>query len=414
MAKVPRPTLGQPSAFLQWVEQTDSGGLSPTQLAFAAARKGEPYWVKNHFCNETKCYTYPAAVSLNRALQIVQSWEQQRLRMAELNTSIERALGWDLAFQATHKMQRAQEAARKHQRNASAATLIHVVISILENDLPGFAHAILQRRDPRVRLVVYNKLASLNVSATTIDAHGNEQHNVPFKTQHLRNCFTYVEYVDQHYENLPDVAILTKTNFVSTTTVDFMIKTATSNMHHVDSYPWPEWQGRTLTKVRCHPRWAWSPLYRQLCPCPCQSSPCVDGPARCTTRYQGNQWDTYHGCIFNCRSKLIHQIVDWMQDDEHINRAGRPRSLVEEVFSEGIFAYSRTILRQHPHHLYKAWKHELAQRGDEGGHQECLDEWATLFDEPGDDPWGRDATTGVPVWKASPSRLLYAPIGVIA
>ena len=176
MAKGHRPTLGQPSAFLQWVEQTDSGGLSPTQLAFAAARKGEPYWVKNHFCNETKCYTYPAAVSLNRALQIVQSWEQQRLRMAELNTSIERALGWDLAFQATHKMQRAQKAARKHQRNASAATLIHVVISILENDLPGFAHAILQRRDPRVRLVVYNKLASLNVSATTIDAHGNEQH----------------------------------------------------------------------------------------------------------------------------------------------------------------------------------------------------------------------------------------------
>ena len=103
-----------------------------------------------------------------------------------------------------------------------------------------------------------------------------------------------------------------------------------------------------------------------------------------------------------------------MQDEEHINRAGRPRSLVEEVFSEGIFAYSRTILRQHPHQLYKKWKNELARRGDEGGHQACLDEWAILFDEPGDDPWGRDATTGVPIWKASPSRLLYAPLGVIA
>ena len=160
------------------VERTDSGGLSPTQLAFAAARKGKPYWVKTHLCNETtsKCNTYPATVALNRALQIVRSWEHQRLRMAELNTSIERALGWDLAFQATHKMQRAQEAARKRQRNASVAT-IHVVISILENDLPGFAHAILQRRDPRVRLVVYNKLASLNVRNTTIDAHGNEQHD---------------------------------------------------------------------------------------------------------------------------------------------------------------------------------------------------------------------------------------------
>ena len=243
-----------------------------------------------------------------------------------------------------------------------------MVISILENDLPGFAHAILQRRDPRVRLVVYNKLASLNVRNTTIDAHGNEQHNVPFTTQHLRNCFTYVEYVDQHYENLPDVAILTKTNMVSTKTVDFMVETATRNMHHVDSYPWPEWQGRTLTKVRCHPRWAWSALYRQLCPCPCQSSPCVEGPARCTTRLQ---WETDHGCIFNCRSKLTAQIVDWVQDEEHINRAGRPRSLVEEVFSEGIFAYSRTILRQHPHQLYKKWKNELARRGDEGGHQAC-------------------------------------------
>jgi hypothetical protein len=365
-----------------------------------AARPGKPYVASLPLCRGGHCRERePVNVSWDRALQIVQSWEEQRLKLTALNERAERVLGWDLAFRATHVLQRAREAARQHQRNATAATLVHVVISVLENKLPDFARVILKRKDPRVRLIVYNKLASTNVSTTTIDAHGNEQHNVPLTT-HLRNCAAYVEYVDRYYEQLPDVAVLLKTHLVSVRTADFMIETATRNLHDVDAHPWPEWQARTLTYVRCHSRWAWSPLYQQLCPC-------ADAAL---------QWLSARGCTWRCSSKLLEQTVRCEdapngQLGEYAHRADRPRPLVEEIFGEGLFAFSRAALRQHPRRLYQGWKREHAENGE--NHAPCIEEWVTLFDEPGDAPWGRTqrpaypfgrrARVGCGTWRRAPS-----------
>lgn len=302
----------------------------------------------------------------------------------------ERILALELLLSETHERQRQDEvadAARLARRNASAARRVHVVISIIDNKVPDFAyHAAVERADPRVKLIVYNKTTALNTSAAPhIDAHGHEHRDVPF-TSHTRNCASYVEYVAAHYERLPDVAIMLKTNSVSTKTASIMIETALRNQHDVDSHWWPPWQARTLIFVRCNPRWAWSPLYHRLCPC-----------SDVSLQWQVSRKEQ----IFHC----LDAAAAAAPLSSRTTRSGRPRPLVEEVFSEGLFAFSRAALYQQPRTFYTDWAREMAERGE--NHQYCLDEWITMFDEAGDAPWGRDNTSNVPVWKASPSRLIY-------
>ena len=321
-------------------------------------------------------------VKYARVQHLRASWLEQRLHLAKLKETSERVVAWEAALDETHALQRQQEGERVAARKADTAALVHVVISITDGQLPDFAHRILTQRNPRVKLIVYNKTESVESSNVVTDGDGNEWHDVPF-TAHTRNCASFVEYVRAHHERLPDVVIMLKTNLVGSSTAAFMIQTALRNEHDVDSHWWPPWQGRTLVFVRCHPRWAWSVLYRQLCPC-----------ADHDLRYTASN-----------RQYLLQCVDDDGLTRQKTSRSGLSPPLVTEVFSEGLFAFSRSMLRQQPREYYERWKRDLFDHGE--SHQPCLDEWVTMFDEPGDAPWGRD-NFGVPVWKASPSRLLYA------
>ena len=179
-----------------------------------------------------------------------------------------------------------------------------------------------------------------------------------------------------------------KTNGVSMEfAVAPMLRTAFANEHPINSHPWPLVPNRrTLIFIRCdRERWAWSALYDILCPCADEG----------LLQYVSSGKTQLTRCV-NESSSFIRELT----------RSGRTRPLVEEVFSEGLFSFSRDTLRQQSRAWYSAWKEELATKGEP--HQECLDEWITMFDEAGDAPWGRD-DAWTPIWKASPSRLLYAP-----
>ena len=329
------------------------------------------------------------AISHSRYAQIQQLTREpshkQPVRLANLS---ERVALWDMLLNTTHTMQRRNEPERLLARSADGskvakARTIHVVISIIDDHVPQFASDWSRGTSPRyphVKLIIYNKTRSVASEEIVHVGEGYERHDVPF-TNRTRNCATYVRYVDAFYDRLPDFVLLLKTNQVLPGVVAFLINNAKSLAHELDSHPWYRIAPRTLLVVRCDPRWEeLTPLYSVLCPCANEQ---------------------LHFLV----SKITHHIYCLRSSGAVHPRTGKQRPLVEEIFSEGLFGFSRRILQQQPRNVYRDWRRELDTNGEP--HQECLDEWITMFDEPWDAPWGRESASGVPVWKASPSRLRY-------
>ena len=353
--------------------------------------------------------------------EIRQRMTAKNLRIASLLDVGERVALWVVLLNATHVLQRRDEVGRlavrgrrdsaSRTRNSShankpghgsnsedlrnsshankpnhgsssedrTAVMVHVVLSIIDDSVPFFAqgwadHGYNRRDNTSVKLVIYNKTRAINASEESTSSsvvfvhNGYERHDVPF-TERTRNCASYVQYVDEFYDRLPDAAVLSKTNRVVPGVMGFFLNSAIAGDHDIDSHPWWKPAPRSLIRIWCDPRWAEhaSGLYDLLCPCSdaslsfvflgrTQHISCVDPPGGTTRSHSHRQ----HGGL-NSASTSASMASPIFRHP----RTNKPRPLVEEVFSEGIFSFSRRALLQQPRTVYSAWRHELATNGED-------------------------------------------------